>query len=83
LKNGTLIHQKIQTPDNRLGRLLSQKLSDEQILNELFLSTLSRSPLPHEVQAALEVVKQAKDQRTGWESVLWALINTNEFFLRY
>ncbi len=83
LKNGTFIHQKIQSPDNRLGKLLAQKLSHEQILNELFLATLSRGPLPHEIDAALEVVKQATDQRAGWESVLWALINTNEFFLRY
>lgn len=83
LKNGTFIHQKIQAPDNRLGKLLAQKLPDSQILDELFVATLSRRPEPHEMKAALELVDQATDKRAAWESVLWALINANEFFLRY
>ena len=83
LKNGPLIHEKIRAPENRLGKLLAQKLRGPQIVEELFLATLSRSPSPQELKATLDVVDSAADPRAGWESVLWALLNTNEFFLRY
>jgi hypothetical protein len=83
LKNGAFVRQKIQTTENRLGRLLAQRLTGSQIVEELFLVTLSRPPLPDESQAALDLVAQSDDERAGWESVLWALLNANEFFLRY
>jgi hypothetical protein len=83
LKNGPLIARKIRTPANRLGRLLTRKLPDADVLQELFLATLSRPPRPHEVRAALAVVHRAKDKRAAWEAVHWALLNTKEFLFRY
>jgi hypothetical protein len=83
LKNGPFISKKIRAPDNRLGKLLARKLPEADILQELFLATLSRPPRPHEVQAALAVVKKARDKRAAWEAVHWALLNTNEFLFRY
>src|SRR5262249_30530061 len=56
MKNGSFVQQKIQAPDNRIGKLLARKASETELLNELFLATLSRPPQPHEVKAALEVV---------------------------
>jgi hypothetical protein len=83
LKNGPLVHEKIRSSDNRLGRLLAQGLPADQIAEELFLATLSRRPRPDERTAALAVVGSAADPRAGWESVLWALINADEFFMRF
>ena len=55
------------------------------MLNELFLASLSRPPLPDETQAALDLVKKAPaaGKRAAWEAVFWALLNTNEFLLRH
>jgi hypothetical protein len=86
LKNGPLIREKVQAADNRLADLLSRGLSDSQILDELFLATLSRPPTADEASAALGLVAgnpAAADRRAAWESVLWALLNTDEFFMRY
>ena len=85
LKNGAFLLKKIQTPDNRLGKLLARKLPDGEVLDELFLASLSRPPLPDETQAALDLVKKAPaaDKRAAWEAVFWALLNTNEFLLRH
>jgi hypothetical protein len=83
LKNGSFLRKKLQTPDNRIGNLLARKLPDEDFLKDLFLATLSRPPRPHEVQAALQVVKRAADRRAAWEAVQWALLNTNEFLFRH
>jgi hypothetical protein len=83
LKNGPLILQKVRTPDNRVGKLLAGKLPAADILQELFLATLSRPPRLHEARAALAVVDRAADKRAAWEAVHWALLNTNEFLFRY
>ncbi len=83
LKNGEFIRKKIRAPGNRLGRLLAGKLPDADVLEELFLTTLSRPPRPHEARAALAVVAKATDRRAAWETVLWALLNANEFLFRH
>jgi hypothetical protein len=83
MKNGPFIQAKIKAPDNRLGKLLARKLPDAAVLDELFLATLSRTPLPHEVSAALGLVNRSADKREAWEAVLWALMNTDEFLFRY
>jgi hypothetical protein len=83
LKNGTFVRQKVQTPDNRIGKLLARKVPDAAILKELFLATLSRLPQPDEARAALDVVAKTADKRAAWEAVQWALLNTNEFLFRH
>jgi hypothetical protein len=83
LKNGEFVQKKLQSPDNRVGKLLALNLPDNDILNELFLATLSRLPLPEERNAALDVVAKTAAKRVAWETVQWALLNTNEFLLRH
>jgi hypothetical protein len=83
LKNGTLIYKKLQTADNRIGKLLARKLPDREVLEELFLATLSRPPQAEEARAALDVVAKSADKRAAWEAVQWALLNTNEFLFRH
>jgi hypothetical protein len=83
LRNGLLVLQKIRTPDNRVGKLLARNLPAAEVLEELFLATLSRPPLLHEKRVALDVVGRVADKRVAWESVHWALLNTNEFLFRH
>lgn len=83
MKNGSFLQKKIEAPDNRLGKLLARKLTENDILNEIFLATLSRPPLADERTAALALVAKAANKRAAWESVQWALLNTNEFLLRH
>jgi hypothetical protein len=83
MKNGGFLQKKLQEPENRIGKLLARKLPDADVVNELFLATLSRPPEPHEVKAVLEVVGKAPDKRAAWEAVVWALLNTNEFVFRH
>jgi hypothetical protein len=83
LKNGDLVYKKLRTPDNRIGKLLARKAADKEVVEELFLATLSRPPLPEEARAALDVVAKAQDKRAAWEAVQWALLNTKEFLFRH
>lgn len=83
LINGPTINEKIRNPNNRLGQLLAAKKTDSEILNELYMVTLSRAPLTAEVSAALGHVNKGADKRKAWEDVVWALLNTREFLFRH
>jgi hypothetical protein len=67
----------------RLKSLLASKLTDAEVVEELFLATLSRLPEAAESKAALEDVGRAADRRAGFVNVLWALVNTREFILNH
>jgi hypothetical protein len=83
LVNSPTINEKLRSPDNRLGRLLAQKLPPPAVLDELYMAALTRPPHEAEAQATLAYVAQAKDPRKAWEDVLWALLNAKEFLFRH
>src|SRR5262249_39660923 len=81
LMTDPLLLKKIE--GGRLKTLRGSKLTDTQIIEELFLATLSRLPEASESRAALEAVGRAADRRAGLTDVLWALVNTREFILNH
>jgi hypothetical protein len=89
LINGPAVNDRLRNATNRIGKLLARKgpdgkgLSDRQMLDELYLATLTRLPAPDEVQPLLEHVSASKDRRRAWEDVHWALINSKEFLFRH
>ncbi len=83
LINGATINEKIRNPANRIGKLLDAKKSEQEILDQLYLVTLSRLPSDAERAPALSHVTRNMDKRRAWEDVLWALLNTREFLFRH
>jgi hypothetical protein len=83
LINGPTINDKMRAPGNRIGKLIGQKKSEKEILEDLYLATLSRVPTADEVKPALEHVEKASDKRKAWEDVHWALLNSKEFLFRH
>jgi hypothetical protein len=83
LINGPTVNEKLRNPGNRIGRLLAKKTSDLEVLNELYLATLSRLPTEADVKVALGHVAKAADKRKAWEDVHWALLNAKEFLFRH
>ena len=73
----------MRKPDNRVGKLLAKKMSNEAMLEELYLSTLNRPPTASESSVLLRHVAEATDARRAWEDVHWTLINTKEFLFRH
>jgi len=69
--------------DGRLQRLLKSKKSDEEVLEELFLATLSRLPTIRDRQAFADYRKMVTDRRAAFTDTVWALINTREFILNH
>ena len=77
-----LVNKRIKAEGTtRIAKLLQAGKSDDQVIEELFMATLSRHPKTDEVEVAKRVI--AKDKTTGFEDIQWALLNTTEFLVNH
>ena len=67
----------------RLKDLAGSDRCDREVVEELFLATLSRFPDDDEARSALDHLRRRPDRASGLADVLWALINTREFVLNH
>ncbi len=75
--------QKLKAPNNRVATLLKTKMSDTEVLDELFLATLTRLPSEGEKESFADYRKASADRSSAFTDTLWALINTREFVLNH
>ncbi|MBI4471661.1 MAG: DUF1549 domain-containing protein [Acidobacteria bacterium] len=66
---------------SRVDNLLQSGKSDSEVIEELFLATLSRRPTLEETEVARHLME--KDRKAGLENVQWALLNSAEFILNH
>ncbi|MBI4907424.1 MAG: DUF1553 domain-containing protein [Acidobacteria bacterium] len=66
---------------SRVEKLLTETKTDGELIDKLFLSTISRQPTQSEKEVAGRAV--GKDRRRGAENLQWALINSPEFLFNY
>jgi Protein of unknown function (DUF1553) len=78
LQNGASVVQKIGSPQGRLARLLKSGKSDDEIIEELFLASLSRSPSEKERTTMRQAVADGNKEE-AFRDVFWALLNSKEF----
>lgn len=83
LINGPTVNGKLRSASNVIGEMLKKKMPEADMLDELYLKTLSRLPNEGESKVNLTHVQNAQDKRKAWEDVLWALINSKEFLFRH
>ena len=74
---------KLRANNNRVNQLLKTSKSDEEVLDELFLATLSRLPNADEKTAFTAHRKAESNRLNAFVDVMWALINTREFVLNH
>lgn len=68
----------------RLRRFFTEKKSDAEIVEEIYLSTLARFPTDEEKEKVLQYVVRDPKQRTrSVQDVVWALLNTKEFLFNH
>ncbi len=80
--NGKSILSRVSAANGRVSQLLKQKMTDEQLIVELYLWSLARLPNPKEIRVGLDFFKsyQAKRKEAA-EDFMWALLNSKEFML--
>ncbi len=64
-------------------KLLEQKLPPEEMLDELYLRTLSRRATATEREKLLPFVAEHSEAAKGWSAVLWMLVNGKEFVMNH
>ena len=83
LLNGATATKKIQD-GSVVKRLLAEKRTPQQIIEELYLRCLSRKPTVKEMAALTQAVGQAgKQQEAALNDVFWALLNSKEFIFNH
>jgi hypothetical protein len=83
IMNGDSVNAKIRTPEGRLAKLLESSKTDSEVLEELFLRTLTRLPTDRERQSALAAIRDAPSRREAFSDLLWALLNSREFLFSH
>ena len=82
LMQSPVVTERVATDqDSRVQKLLSSESDNLRMIDEIFLSTLSRSPSGEERELALAAL--AKNRIEGAQNLQWALINLAEFFFNY
>ncbi|HEX3314200.1 MAG TPA: DUF1549 domain-containing protein [Gemmataceae bacterium] len=80
LMNSEEIADKIHTPTGTARRLARSKKTPAEIIDELYLTTLTRFPSESERASMLRVFAEAGADRQGaTEDALWALVNSRGF----
>jgi hypothetical protein len=82
LLNGDTTTQKIQG-GNLIGKWLAAKKPPKDIIEELYIRTLSRKPLPKELARLEKILAGDKNQQKVLEDVFWALLNSREFMFNH
>ncbi|MDE0323924.1 MAG: DUF1553 domain-containing protein [Candidatus Poribacteria bacterium] len=77
--NSSYVNKKLKSSDGSLSQLIQAKLKNQELINELYLSTLSRFPTDTELQTAEAYIAESPKRRAGCEDILWALISSRSF----
>ncbi len=65
-------------------KLAGQKdRSREDKIRELYLRVYSREPVSEEMAVAVAHLEKSNDEKTAFEDILWALVNTKEFLFNH
>jgi Protein of unknown function (DUF1553)/Protein of unknown function (DUF1549) len=82
LINGKSILGRVQNPNARPEQLAKQKLTDEQLVEELYLWCLARRPRDAEMKVSTEFIKSYGEKRgEAVQDLAWALLNSKDFLL--
>ena len=83
LMNSDFIQNKLANANGRVQRLLKEKKSDREVIEELYLVTFSRPPLDDEYEIGTEIITKAPSRKEGVEDLLWSLLNSREFLFNH
>ena len=83
LLNNRGIIQNIKSPDGRISRWIAAGKNDDEVLELVYLTTLSRRPTASELTLIRAHLASVSDRAAGFHDLQHALLNSNEFLLRH
>jgi hypothetical protein len=80
--NGKSILSRVQNPNGRPAQLLKQKLTEPQLVAELYLWSLARNPNAEELKVGLNFLQSYGERKAeAVQDFMWALLNSKDFLL--
>ena len=79
LVNGPLVGDAIADPEGRVAKLILAGASQAQIIENLYLATLSRLPSDRERRLAVSYFEGQESRAAAAQDLLWALVSSNAF----
>jgi hypothetical protein len=85
LFNGDTLNKKLAAKHNAIAKLVDAKASPERIVEEAYLSALSRPPTDGEKTKFVAALKEAppNELRAAVEDGFWALLSSKEFLFNH
>ena len=83
LLNGPAVQRRLSDQDNRLRRLIREGKADREVVEELYLAALCRTPSETESTKALAYLDAHPGRDQAFEDVLWAILNSKEFIFQH
>ncbi len=82
--NGKSILGRVQNGSARPAQLMRKKLSDKDLVTELYLWSLARHPNEKELQISIKFIESYdKDRIAAAQDLMWALLNSRDFLLNH
>ena len=85
ISNGNTVNERLQDEKSCVGKVIAEETSNDVILKDAFLSTLSREPSSAEVTQLLPLLETAAaDQRREViEDLYWGIMSSREFLFNH
>ncbi len=83
LLNGDVLERKIEAEGGRVAALVKEKKPAAEVIEELYLATLSRPPRSEEAARARRWLDEAPSPKEGAADLLWVLLNSREFLFNH
>jgi hypothetical protein len=77
--NGDTLTTKLSDKNGRIARLIEEKKPADEIITELYLAALVRTPSDAELAVSREYVQESPSPHEGYEDLLWGLMNSKYF----
>jgi len=85
IANGDTINKKLEASGGRCAKLLADKASNESIIEDAYLSALSRFPTANEKGKIMRMLNETPEaeHRAAVEDVYWAVMSSKEFLFNH
>ncbi len=81
--NGDPIVRRVSSGNGRLAQLLARKMTDPQLVEQIYLWSLCRRPGDREQQVSLKLFQSygTAKRAEAAQDLMWALLNSKDFLL--
>ncbi len=83
LLNDIDVNEKIASPKGTLQKLMKKLPGDREVIETLYLGSLSRFPSDDELTQSLAFIEESESREAGLQDLMWSLINVREFIFNH